>query len=59
MRWALAIVLAAVAVARARQADPPEGFGAIAKGGEGGNLISVMTLADSGPGSLRAALAAP
>ncbi len=38
--------------------DPPEGFGAIAKGGEGGRLITVTTLADSGPGSLREALAA-
>jgi pectate lyase len=38
---------------------PPEGFGAIAKGGEGGRVITVSTLADGGPGSLREALAAP
>jgi pectate lyase len=36
--------------------DPPEGFGAITKGGEGGRVITVTTLADSGPGSLREAL---
>jgi hypothetical protein len=34
-----------------------EGFGAASKGGEGGRLITVTTLADSGPGSLREALA--
>jgi len=38
---------------------PPEGFGATARGGEGGRVITVTTLADSGPGSLREALAAP
>lgn len=38
--------------------DPPEGFGAIARGGEGGRVIEVTTLADSGPGSLREALEA-
>lgn len=38
--------------------DPPEGFGANARGGEGGRTITVTTLADSGPGSLREALAA-
>lgn len=37
---------------------PPEGFGASARGGEGGRVIMVTTLADSGPGSLRDALAA-
>ncbi|NQT51583.1 hypothetical protein HQ576_06015 [bacterium] len=58
MRWVPTIVLAAAVVARAQQADPAEGFGAIAKGGEGGRAISVTSLADSGPGSLRAALAA-
>ncbi len=39
-------------------ADPPEGFGAVAKGGDGGRTIAVTTLNDSGPGSLREALAA-
>lgn len=39
-------------------ADPPEGFGAASRGGEGGRLIAVTTLADSGPGSLREALEA-
>jgi pectate lyase len=35
-----------------------EGFGAAAVGGRGGRVIAVTTLADSGPGSLRAALTA-
>lgn len=35
-----------------------EGFGAMAKGGRGGREIAVTTLADSGPGSLRAAIEA-
>jgi pectate lyase len=34
----------------------PEGFGAITQGGEGGWIITVTNLADSGPGSLREAL---
>ena len=38
-------------------ADKPEGFGATARGGEGGKRITVTTLADDGAGSLRAALA--
>ena len=38
--------------------DPPEGFGAIAKGGEHGREIEVTTLDDGGLGSLREALAA-
>lgn len=38
--------------------DAPEGFGERAKGGEGGRVIKVTALADSGPGSLREALAA-
>ncbi|HUT90306.1 MAG TPA: ADP-ribosylglycohydrolase family protein [Thermoguttaceae bacterium] len=38
--------------------DPPEGFGATSQGGEQGRVIVVTTLADSGPGSLREALAA-
>ncbi|MHC4177248.1 MAG: pectate lyase family protein, partial [Planctomycetota bacterium] len=47
-------------VAQAQQtppsADPPQGFGALAKGGQGGRVIDVTALGDSGPGSLRAAL---
>lgn len=37
--------------------DPPEGFGAKSRGGTGGRTVVVSTLADSGSGSLRAALA--
>lgn len=36
-----------------------EGFGAIATGGRGGQVIKVTTLASSGPGSLQAALDTP
>jgi hypothetical protein len=32
-----------------------EGFGAVSVGGRGGQVIEVNILADSGPGSLRAA----
>ena len=35
----------------------PEGFGAASKGGVGGKVLTVSTLADEGPGSLREALA--
>lgn len=54
------VVIGLCAVAQAQQtkppADPPQGFGAVAKGGQGGRVIDVTTLGDSGPGSLRAAL---
>ena len=36
----------------------PEGFGAATAGGRGGREVVVSTLADAGPGSLRAAIAA-
>jgi len=56
------VVLAFCAAAEAGDAkppaDPPQGFGAIARGGTGGRTITVTTLNDSGPGSLRDALAA-
>jgi len=56
----LPAILLAVFLAFAKEAappdDPPEGFGAKSKGGEGGRVITVTTLADSGPGSLREAL---
>jgi pectate lyase len=35
-----------------------QGFGALAKGGRGGKVIKVTTLADDGPGSFRAAVTA-
>jgi pectate lyase len=53
----LAIGQSAVPIAASPQ-DRPEGFGAKSRGGEGGRVIVVNTLADSGPGSLREALAA-
>ena len=51
----VALVLTCCGVTLA--ADKPEGFGATSRGGRGGKPISVTTLADNGPGSLRAALA--
>jgi pectate lyase len=57
-REALVAVAAAALLAPALGAGQ-DGFGAATKGGEGGVRVSVTTLADSGPGSLREALAGP
>jgi pectate lyase len=48
-----ALTLAAPTFAK----TPAEGFGAAARGGEGGRVIRVTSLADDGAGSLREALA--
>jgi hypothetical protein len=53
-------LLLSIGVVRAQIALPAfpgaEGFGAVATGGRGGRVITVTTLAPSGPGSLQAAL---
>src|SRR5512133_789216 len=45
-----------LATGRSQAADPAEGFGALARGGEGGQVIAVTSLADGGEGTLRKAL---
>jgi len=60
---ASALLLAACATPTSTPVAPPafpgaEGEGAISLGGRGGRAIYVTTLADSGPGSLRAAVEA-
>ncbi len=60
-----AVVLLAASLSQGRAAENEflpafpgaEGFGARATGGRGGRVIAVTNLEDSGPGSLRAALA--
>lgn len=56
----LALVTLAAAPTDAQRAAFPgaEGFGRMAQGGRGGRIIAVTTLADQGPGSLRACLTA-
>ena len=65
MSRALTVVLSGLLLAAgvARSAALPafpgaEGFGATALGGRGGRVMEVTTLADTGPGSLRACIAA-
>lgn len=53
----LSALLAMMAATALQARMPAEGFGAAARGGEGGGVIRVTSLADDGKGSLRAALA--
>lgn len=56
---AAALWACAAGMAAAQPAFPgAEGFGAETRGGRGGRVIQVTTLADDGPGSLRAAVEA-
>lgn len=61
---AVGLVLASAISVRAEPPAPPqrpafpgaEGFGRMAQGGRGGRIMAVTTLADAGPGSLRACI---
>jgi pectate lyase len=53
---ATGLVLLAACAQEGGLSDQPEGCGASARGGEGGRVVTVTTLADAGPGSLREAL---
>lgn len=55
----LLVLTVAVALPCPAQQLHPEGFGANATGGAGGQVIHVTTLAPDGPGSLRAAIDTP
>jgi pectate lyase len=54
---ALALALGLVGLVQGQDLTPLEGFGATTPGGSGGTVIKVTSLADSGPGTLREALA--
>ena len=64
MRSILLSVAILLAARMASGADLPafpgaEGFGALATGGRGGEIVHVTTLAESGPGSIRDAVSRP
>jgi hypothetical protein len=53
----LSLFASEVASAQVRPAFPgAEGFGRLSRGGRGGRIIAITTLANSGPGSLRACI---
>ena len=56
--WPYGIATTLILAQPATAPPEPEGFGADTPGGRGGRTIAVSTLADAGPGSLRAAVTA-